>query len=234
MKTAVLLSLLFIGVVFAEPNPDQPAPPIEFVQARVLRNLNLQDFQLEGVMHTLKKIYPMRLRTRNHEMVYEFTDQPLQIRVILDPSQPSVSRRKNSSSDWHELTGHARLETVLDTDVTYEDLCLDFIRWSKVTGLGTDDIKTLKSWAFEAVPDEVSQYSKVRYWISSDYYAFLRVDGYNDRGQAIKRVEVNGIQKIGSAYVLKEMQVSTLIPGRELSSSRTYIEVRSGKPGSGL
>jgi hypothetical protein len=234
MKLVVLLCLLVSLVCEAEPDPHQPTPPIEFVQARVLHNLRLQDFQLEGVIHTSKKIYPMRLRTRDHEMVYEFTDQPLQIRVNLDPEQSSVARRKNSTSDWEELTGSARQQAILDTDITYEDLCLDFIHWSKVTALGGDDIKTLKSWAFEATPDGSSQYTKVRYWISSDFFAFLRVDGYNSQGQAIKRVEVNGVQKIGSAYVIKEMQISSLVPGRELSSSRTYIEVRTGQPGSGL
>ena len=167
-------------------------------------------------------------------MVYEFTDQPLQIQVILDPVLPSVSRRPNSSSEWHEVVGRELQQPVLDTDVTYEDLCLDFIHWAKVSALGTDDIKTLKAWAFEAEPDGFSQYKKVRYWISADFFAFLRVDGYNDKGQVIKRVEVNGVQKIGSAYVIKEMQISTLVPGRELSSSRTYIEVRTGQPGSGL
>lgn len=219
----------------AEPNPDKPAPPIEYVQARVFRNLKLQDFQLEGVIRSTKSTYPMILRTREREMVYEFKTKPLHIRVVLDPAGAIVERRTGADAPWKSVNGQERLQLIFDSDITYEDLCLDFIRWDKVKPLGSDSIKTLPAWAFEAEPDGASSYKKVRYWISSEYFAFLRVDGYNAAGQAIKKVEVNGVQKIGQAYVIKEMQVSTLIPGRnDISSSRTYIEVRTGQPGSGL
>jgi hypothetical protein len=221
-------------VVLAKPNPDKATPPVEFVQARVLRNLRLQDFQLNGFLRSAKASYPLILRTREREMVYEFTEKPLHIRVLLDPARTQVQTRPESGAPWRELSEQERGQLIFDSDVTYEDLCLDFIRWDKVISLGTDSIKTLPAWAFEATPNGLSRYAKVRYWISSDYYAFLRVDGYNEKNEVIKRVEVNGVQKIGPAYVIKEMQISTIIPGRELSSSRTYIEVRSGQPGSGL
>ena len=78
------------------------------------------------------------------------------------------------------MTGAALTRHVLDTDVTYEDLGMGFIFWDRVTGLGCDSIKTLAAWAFEALPPEGSSsgYAKVRYWISSEYFAFLRVDAY--------------------------------------------------------
>ena len=40
--------------------------------------------------------------------------------------------------------------------------------------------------------------------------------------------------QIGEAYVVNEIQVSTMVPGTDVSSSRTYIDVASGAPGSGL
>lgn len=62
----------------------------------------------------------------------------------------------------------------------------------------------------------------------------LRVDAFNSQGQVIKRVEINGVMKVGDVYTIKEMMISDMIPGRDLSQSRTYIEIRDAKPGSGL
>ncbi len=221
--------------VSAAPNADgiSKVPPMEFIQARLWKNMRLQDFRLEGIVRTSKAKYPIILRTRGHEMVYEFQDQPLQIRVVMNSEQAVIQKRANSKQKWRTLSGEERKSLVLDSDIAYEDLGLDFMRWENVEVLGTDSIVTLPAWAFEAKPPRgESRYAKARFWISSRHYAFLRVDAYNTRGEVVRRVEVNGVQKIGEAYVIKEMQVSSMIPGRELSRSRTYVEIREGKPGS--
>ena len=230
------LALTSTARLHADPDTSRPTPPVGLIQARVFRNLNLQDFKLDGVLHTKKNIYPMTMRTKLREIVYAFKEQPLQIRVVLDPDHATVERRKKESDAWQLVTGRGLKETVLDTDITYEDLGLGFIFWDKVTSIGCDSIKTLPAWCLEATPPDgvTSGYAKVRYWISSQYCAFLRVDGYNANGEVIKRVEVNGITQIADAYVIKEMAVSTMIPGRDISASRTFIEIRDGAPGSGL
>jgi hypothetical protein len=240
MKQAKYLPLLLLaaglGPLQAAPDPSHPTPPPALVQARVFRNLQLQDFTLDGDVHNQKKSYPIQLKTHDREMVYLFKDQPLQIRVDLNPAVAVVQKRRSAKEAWQTVSGAALKQTILDTDVAYEDLGLSFIFWDNMKGLGSDDIKTLPAWAFEATPppDFASLYTKVRYWISSEYYAFLRVDGYNRQGQVIKRVEINGVRKIGEAYVVNEIQVSTMVPGTDVSSSRTYIDVASGTPGSGL
>ncbi len=210
-------------------------PPVEFVQARMWKNMMLADFRLEGVVRTYTKKYPIVLRTHGYEMVYEFVDQPLQIRVVIDPDNSSIQKRSKASDPWVMLNESDKLKTILDTDITYEDLCLDFIRWEKVTPLGTDSIKTLPTWAFEAMPNGKSHYTKARYWISSEYFAFMRVDAYNNQNQVIKRVEVNSVKKIGKAYTIEEMMISNLIPGRDISKTQTWVTINTGKEGlSGL
>ncbi|MFQ3671572.1 MAG: outer membrane lipoprotein-sorting protein [Verrucomicrobiia bacterium] len=222
------------GQMAAAPNPNQPVPTPEWVQARLWRTMELQDFRLEGVLRTSKSLHPLVMRTKGREMVYEFTERPLQIRVTMTPDGSRIERRAKASDPWREVEGAARLERILDSDLNYEDLGLDFIRWGDARPLGTDRIKTLAAWAYEANPPGKSSYARARFWISSEFMAVLRVDAMNERNQVIKRVEVNGVQQVGDHYVIKEMQISSLIPGRELSSSRTYIEIRRAEKGSGL
>jgi hypothetical protein len=215
-------------------DPKGKVPPVEMMQARLWQNMQLQDFTLQGIIRSGKKVYPIILRTRDRVMVYEFKEEPLQLRVTLSAEQTVVEKRANSRAAWQVVSGSDRKQKILGSDITYEDLSLDFFRWDQVQPLGTDSIKTLAAWLFEAKPPGASNYSKVRYWISSEYWAFLRVDAYNAKDQVIKRLEVNGVTEIGDAVVLKEMQISTMIPGRDISESRTYIEVQDGKKGSGL
>jgi hypothetical protein len=229
----VFFSLLGAAGVSAAPDPKGATPPLDFVQGRLWRNMYLQDFELEGIIRTEKKIHPIVLKTKGREMIYEFKETPLQLRVFLSPEFSIIQKRSQPREAWKMVEGKEKTARILDSDITYEDLALDFIRWKKVKALGTDNIKTLAAWAFEAEPSDISRYAKARYWISSEFFAFLRVDAYNDKNQVIKRVEVNGVQQIGNAYVIKEMQISSLVPGRELSQSRTYVEIRSGKPRSG-
>lgn len=233
----LLIFVLMVGWVSglrAEPDPKQAVPQPEAMQEMLWENMALSDFRLEGVVRTARSIHPVIMRTRGREMVYEFQKQALQIRVVMTESGSIIQRRQKSSDEWKMVSGPERLKVILDSDVAYEDLGLDFLRWRQVRALGADSIKTLPAWAYEAIPPVMSNYAKARYWISREHLAVLRVDAFNDLGQVIKRVEVNGVMRVGQVYTIKEMQISSVIPGRDLSSSRTYIEIRKAEPGSGL
>ncbi len=211
------------------PDPAKPCPPIEFLQGRFWRNFRLQDFALHGVIESERESYPIQLILHDRKMIYDFENPPFQVRVEIQPERSIIERRRQKREPWQPVSGRARMSPILDTDITYEDLCLDFMRWERIRPLGTDHVKTLTAWAFDAVPPPgTSAYAKVRYWIAAEYYALLRADGYNGAGELIKRLEVNGVQRIGEAYVIKEMQVSSFDPKKE-SSSRTLINIRRGE-----
>ncbi|MDZ4788144.1 MAG: outer membrane lipoprotein-sorting protein [Blastochloris sp.] len=230
----IIFTLSALSVLRAEPDPAKDVPSPEYLQAKLWESSRLQDFKLEGFLRTAKNLHPIIMRTRDREMIFEFQKQPLQIRVIMTESGSIIQRRSSSKEPWIPVTGKQRLEKILDSDAYYEDIGLDFLRWSDVKILGADSIKTLGAWAYEAKPPVQSNYAKTRYWISSAYLAVLRVDAFNEKGQVIKRVEVNGVMKVGNFYTIKEMVIASIIPGRDLSSSRTFIEIRKAESGSGL
>ena len=233
-----LPSLLNAGTL-PDPATKDKVPPIAYVQGMIWKRLDLADFYLTGILRTDKnpKRYPIILRTRGHELVYEFQDQPLQIRVQLDPGIFTVQKRSSSSAPWVTVTGDALKKSILDTNITFEDLGIDFINWDTIEPLGTDSIKTLDAYVFEAKPgpDDHSRFAAVRFWVSKQYWAFLRIDGLNAKEQTIKRVEVQDVMQIGKYYVFKEMKVSNMDPTREdIPISTTFIDIQDGKEGSGL
>jgi hypothetical protein len=239
------IRLLIAGAVLAAsaqaaPDPAKPVPEPERLQAALWQSGRLQDFKLEGFLHITpakgKDVYhAVTMRTKDRLMMFEFKDAALQIRVMFMPGGSVIQRRKDAGGDWELVAGKDRLAKILDSDIAYEDLGLDFFRWSTVRPIGADSILTLPAWCYESTPPSASNYAKIRFWISSEYLAVLRAAAYNAAGEVVKRVEVNGVMKVGDAYTIKEMMMSTLMPGRNLSASRTYLEMRKGeKDQSGL
>lgn len=214
--------------------------PVNMMEAKIWQRLDLADFTLNGVVRSpdkSKKTYPVILRTHGHELVYEFKDQPLQIRVVLNPGVFTVEKRSSATAPWTPVSGADRDHAILDTDITYEDLGLDFMNWDDVVPLGTDSIKTLDAYVYEATPGpkDKSQFAKVRYWVSSQYWCFLRVDGLNSKDQTVKRVEAQDVMKIGKYNVFKEMKVATMAPDKnDIALSTTFIDIQDGHEGSGL
>ena len=236
--TAVLLVAPLHGDL-PDPATKKDVPPIAFVQARIWQRLDLADFTLTGTVHSdkTKKRYPIKLLTKGHELVYEFQDQPLQIRVELNPGAFSVQKRTSSSAAWADVTSAEMTHSILDTDITYEDLGIDFVNWDDVQPLGLDTNKTLDSYVFEAKPgpSDHSRFAAVRFWVSKQYWTFLRIDGINKKGQTVKRVEVQNVMQIGKFYVFKEMKVANMVPDKDdIASSTTFIDISDGKEGSGL
>jgi len=234
---------LVAAPAFADTLPDpatkKDVPPIAFVQARIYTRLDLADFTLNGSVKSDKthKQYPLQLLTKGHEMVYKFLDQPLQIRVELNPGAFTLEKRSSDSGSWSPVPASDMPKSILDTDITYGDLALDFINWDDIEPMGTDSIKTLDAYVFDAKPGpgDYSPCPTVRFWVSKQYWAFLRIDGLNAKGQTVKRVEVQDVMQIGKYSVFKTMKVANMEPDKDdIAKSTTLIQISDGKEGSGL
>ncbi|PTY01509.1 outer membrane lipoprotein-sorting protein [Verrucomicrobia bacterium LW23] len=205
-------------------------PPIDAVKAHMWKCLQMGSFEMTGEFRASKATHPITLHTNGNEMIYTFLKQPLQIRVVASPTQSIVQTRASSTDKWADVTGAARLKSVLGTDVTYEDLSLDFLRWPKVTPYGTDNVKTVDCFVFDAVPAGPSQFSKVRYWLTARECAFLKLEGMNAKGEVIKREEVMAVTQIKNMVMFKELVIATTVPGKgNVSLSRTFITIRNIK-----
>ena len=226
-----LLLIVTATPVSAAPDPSRPSPSPEMAIAKVWSNLDLQSFELQGAIRIGQKRHPLRLVTKGREMIYKLSAPPGQLRVRFLPEKAELSARVNETASWRPLSAKERVQPLLETDITPIELSLEFLYWPDVAQLGTDAIKTLPAFAYEATApsSSLAPYAKVRFWVSSDHFVILRADGINAQGQAIKRIEVNSVRKVQDAYVIGQMQISSMIPGRDLSKSRTFIEIETGE-----
>jgi len=242
-STVLLAVLAAASLLRADTTPDpttiHQCPPIAYVQAMIWNRLDAATLTLDGSVRSdkTKTRSALVLKTAGHAQEYDFQDQPLQIHVTIDPGSSVIQKRAASTAPWTPVAGAGRLQPILGSDLTYEDLGVDFINWEDIAPIGVDSIKTLKAYVYDATPgpNDHSLYAKVRFWVSAKYWAFLRIDGLNPQGETIKRVEVQDVLEIGKFTVFKEMKVSTMDPTRnDIPLSTTFIDIDGGKEGSDL
>lgn len=228
-------ALFIIGLIFAfgfqskaaNADADKVLPSASTIMKRVWSNMEWETFTMTGILRTRDERYPLTLKTKPYAMEYELTDPFQQIRVLHQSQGSHVLNRSHVRENWETLPSSQWNQAILRTDLTYEELALDFLSWPKIERVGTDSFKTEPAFVLDSFPEKKSTiYSKVRFWISQQHYVLMRADFYNSKNQVAKRIEVNGVQKIGSNWFLKELQISTRFLDRDLSRSRTYLEIQ--------
>lgn len=211
----------------AHPTPHQ-------MQNFLWRTLVMKDLTLKGQVQSGSRKIPVVVRTRDRLLQFEFQDRPLQIRVRFAPEGSLVQSRAKSDGVWEVITGAEKTKSVVGTDLAYEDLGIDFLRWPDPKQTGEDSVMMLDCWVYEVAPPVASNYAKVRYWISKSYLSMIRADGLNAQGQAIKRFTFNSVIEAEDTVVIGEMKVAKLTPGTDVSASRTYVQIETVEKGSGL
>jgi hypothetical protein len=213
---------------------DEITPTPRQMQNFLWRTLVMKDLKLKGQVQSGEKKIPIIVRTKDRLLQFEFQDRPLQIRVRFAPEGSLIQRRKKSDGEWQVVTGVEKTQSVAGTDLAYEDLGIDFLRWPDPQPKGEDSVMMLDCWVYEVNPPVESNYAKVRYWISKGYKTMIRADGLNAKGQPIKRFTFNSVIEAEDTVVIGEMKVAKLTPGTDLSVTRTYVQVDTVEKGSGL
>ena len=172
------------------------------------------------------KIFPFRLVADGPLVRYQFsgpTPTTVQVRYNLDSSE----LQESTGGATEKLSPANFDKKILGTDLSYEDLALRFVYWSKATKEGFDTVRTraVRKLRLDA-PNHRTQYSSVNVWVDKDSSALLRADAYDWQGKMIKRFEVISGQKLDDKWYLKQMRIESLDPGSDHVRSRTYLEIK--------
>ena len=213
---------------------EEITPTPRQMQNFLWRTLVMKDLKLKGQVQSGERKIPLLVRTKDRLLQFEFQDRPLQIRVRFAPEGSLIQRRTKSGGEWQVVTGSEKTQAVAGTDLAYEDLGIDFLRWPDPQPKGEDNVMMLDCWVYEVNPPVESNYAKVRYWISKSYRSMIRADGLNAKGEPIKRFTFNSVIEAEDTVVIGEMKVAKLTPGTDVSFSRTFVQIETVEKGSGL
>ena len=175
------------------------------------------------------KVFPFRLVADGPLVRYEFAGKPpvtvqVQYKVdssTLDESGPGGGKMTPANFD----------KRILGTDLSYEDLALHFIYWSKATIEGEDRFLTLgarSAWRLRLEsPTKHTQYSSVLLWVDKESGALLKAEGFDWQNKLCKRFTVVSGQRLEDKWYLKQMKIEAFDPGTEHNRSRTYLEIKA-------
>ena len=211
---------LFVGPLHAE---DAPDPHTILKTVRVAQSE--QNRALNGAIRNGGKSLPFRLVCAGNVIRYEFSNpsQVLQVRLgennarleeIVDGKTAKVSQRRF-------------VDTVRDTDISYEDLSLCFLYWPNATVQGEQTMLLQKCWIVRVQPGSQgdTQYSKVDLWISKKTGALMQAEAFDAAGKLSRRFKVMSGQSLGGGlWILKEMRIESFGGGAK-DRNPTFLDI---------
>ena len=172
------------------------------------------------------KTFPFRLTADGPLVRYQFAGTPptvVQVRYNEDNSQLEES----TGGSTEKLTPANFDRKILGTDLSYEDLALRFVYWSRATVKGDDSVMTRDAWKLQLnAPTHHTEYSSVNLWVDKVSGALLQAEAYDWLGRLVKRFEVVSGQPINGKWYLKRLRIESVDPANHKVLSRTYLEIK--------
>ena len=228
MKTLPLLVMVLIASTLQPFNPstlaaEQPPNAQEILNSVRMRQVQ-QQLDLRGQLRQDALVIPFHIIQSGSVVRYIFSNPEETLQLQLGENE---SRLEQISNDGAEKIAAAQSDKkIRGTGVTYEDLALKFLYWPNPRLLGPETITTGNCWKLELRPgSNQSQYARVVVWVHQNSGALMRLEGYDAKGQLIKKFNVVSAQKIEDRWFLKQMRIEVFEPGTSKVVSRTYLEI---------
>ncbi len=112
---------------------------------------------------------------------------------------------------------------IADTAMSWGDLSLSFLWWSNGEIVGQDEVRGQACVVIEVTAPEQQAgiYDHVKLWIDRQHRMLLQAEGYDVRGQRLRRMQVRSFRKIGEEWMVKD-----IIIRRYPGTLRTNLRVR--------
>jgi hypothetical protein len=116
--------------------------------------------------------------------------------------------------------------TILDSDATWRDLCMDFLWWTGGQTEGRDRLKGRSCWVVSVPPPRGagSGAQSVRLWADAETFALMRVETLDKSGDPVRRFDVKSFKKLNGLWMLQDAEIRD-----ERTGSRTIWRVRDAR-----
>ena len=212
LRAIFTAALLTVSAALAQ-NPD-PAKIIE--GARVAATLQQTD--LSGTLSKDGKKTPIQLFLRGKDIQFalELGGPTQRFHLRLGDGEYNLFD-VDPSGKTSKFPDAKLVQPIAGSDVTYEDLSFQFFYWPNPTYQGTEDVGGQPCYKIRLNKPKGSggQYEVVYVWVHTKYGAFMKVGGFNKKGELMKLFEVEDVMSIGGGvYTLKKMKVASYSTGR--------------------
>lgn len=220
MKHVLFFSILFaLAASFVE-GEELPAGSqlLDDMRAQLPRDPIVINGSLE-----VRKRKGIVTRTLNVEMNLNLGHSPATAKYILrdalgkDLEQMTVIRGSDGPARFEYAAGNplapARqpdlFQPFQDTDVSWMELTLSFLWWPGGKTLKTETLRGQSCFVVEvlAPAGESGLYKRVLLWVDEKLHMVLQAEGYDARGELVRRLFMKSFKKIGDRWMVKDMDI---------------------------
>jgi hypothetical protein len=178
-----------------------------------------------GQLRSDATVVPFRITQTGPIVRYTFANPPEVLQLKLEENGTRLDLVHETSMSKFSPS---RLDDRIDgTAVTYGDLALKFLYWPNARLIGADTLRTRNCWKLRLLaPAKGAAYATVLLWVDKESGAIMRMEGYNAKGQLVKRFEVVSAQKIEGRWFLKQMRIEEIQPDTSKILARSYLEIK--------
>ena len=192
-------------------------------KARIAATLGNQE--LNGHLRKDGKKYPIALFLKGKDIQFAYQKKSKWVKFHM--------RFKDGGAQLFELkNGKTRYfnkkklgESLLNTDLSYEDMSMTFLYWKNAKVVRQETLKTQKCDVVRLEnPGGSGRYDIVYAWIHKKYGSLMQVKGYNKEGRMMKKFAVDKLMKVKGEYTLQRMRVDSFDPKSRKNTGTTYLE----------
>ena len=222
MKSLLLLPLLLAATLRAQ---DAQPKTAEEILSIVRRSYALQNHKMNGQLRddATGRTEPLTLTMENQVMRFLFTNPPKEI-VHLDLNTSPATLYQVRAGGSAQVEGDQYAASVRGMAFNYEDLSLRFLYWPRPQLMGEGRVSAQKCWIVRVTnPGKDGPYYVVDIYVHQGSGGAAKMEAYDRNSKVVKRYQVNKVQKVDNATVLKELKIETVNPFNGEIKGRTYM-----------
>ncbi len=218
LTVLTLFSFFLLGLVRAQDQAGAILDQVRLAQPQLDQPLSGQLRKDNG------ETVPLRIFFRGPELQFQFTNPPETL--TLERTESGVSLTDQNGTVRQSIAGARLTQPFRGTDISYEDLALNFLYWQNAKFVGESVVRAITCSIVDVHPSSRNtDYGSVRLWIAKNRGALVKAEGFDWQGRLIKRFEIVSAQEIQGKAVFKQIRIERLNPQDGKVLSRTYLEV---------
>jgi len=192
----------------------------------------LQQGKLDGYLRKDGKRTPLSLHLRGEDITFQFHNDGIWKGFHMQLKDGHARLFETDQGKATPFPAEKIDDSIMGSDVSYEDLSLRFLYWKDARIVGEEKIKMQPCHKIRLMnPGNDGRYRIIYVWVHQKYGALMQVAGYNADGQLLKRFHVTELMTVEKVQTLKKMNVETYQPGTNKVTGITYLEFKKpGKP----
>jgi hypothetical protein len=221
-RLLILLPLLATAMLHAQ---DAQPKTAEEILSIVRRSYALQNHKMNGQLRddATGRTEPLTLTMENQVMRFLFTNPPKEI-VHLDLNTSPATLYQVRAGGSAQVEGDQYAASVRGMAFNYEDLSLRFLYWPRPQLMGEGRVSAQKCWIVRVTnPGKDGPYYVVDIYVHQGSGGAAKMEAYDRNSKVVKRYQVNKVQKVDNATVLKELKIETVNPFNGEIKGRTYM-----------